>query len=339
MPWNAARLEFLAQFILALISVRSVNLVRIAAAFCTRSKQDSVYRRIQRFFWDFSVCQQTVAGLVLSTLSQVCKSPFTLSMDRTNWKFGKVDINILAVGIVHKGYAFPIAWILLPKKGNSSTAERKIVMKKVLEVLSPNQIEVLLADREFIGKEWFQWLIEQKIDFDIRIKENFTIHPKGEKKKVKTLFRGLKDKEPRHLKKAIEICGCRLFVTGTIVDGEYCIVVSNTFRPEAIQTYLRRWGIETLFGCFKSRGFFFEDTHMKDPDKISKLFAILTIAFTWTHIIGEWLNKKKPIKVKKHGRKAKSIFRLGLDFLQKILFNLHHDFPLLIRSFRFLSCT
>ena len=313
--------------------------MRIAAAFCTRSKQDSVYRRIQRFFGDFSVCQQTVARLVLSILSQVCETPFTLSMDRTNWKFGKTDINILAVGIVHKGYAFPIAWILLPKKGNSNTAERKMVMKKVLEVLSPDQIEVLLADREFIGKEWFQWLMEQKIDFDIRIKGNFIIHTKEKKKQVKTLFRGLKDKEPRYLKKAIKICGSLLFVTGTIVDGEYCIVVSNTFRPDAIQTYLKRWGIETLFGCFKSRGFYFEDTHMKNPDKISTLFSILTIAFTWTHIVGEWLNKKNPIKVKKHGRKSKSLFRLGLDFLQKILFNLYHDFPLLLRSFQFLSCT
>lgn len=285
------------------------------------------------------MCQQTVARLVLSILSQVCESPFTLSMDRTNWKFGKVDINILAVGIVHKGYAFPIAWILLPKKGNSNTAERKRVMEKVLKVLSLDQIEVLLADREFIGKEWFQWLMKQKICFDIRVKENLTIHTKGKKKKVKTLFRGVKEKEPRHLKKNIEICGCLLFVTGTRVDGEYCIVVSDTFRPDAIGTYLKRWGIETLFGCFKSRGFNFEDTHLKDPEKISKLFSILAIAFTWVHLVGEWLNKKKPIKVKKHGRKAKSLFRLGLDFLQKILFNLHHDFPLLLRSFRFLSCT
>ena len=339
LAWNAARLEFLSQFILALISVRSVNLMEIATAFCSRAKQDSVYRRIQRFFGDFSVCQKTIAQLVVSILSQVCEAPFTLSMDRTNWKLGKTDINILAVGIVHKGYAFPIAWILLPKRGNSNTQERKQVMEKVLKVLSSDQIEMLLADREFIGKEWFKWLIQEKIHFNIRIRDNLKIDSKGKKKHVKLLFRNVKDKEPKHLKKAIHICGCSLFVTGTRVDGEYCIVVTDTFQSDAIQTYLKRWGIETLFGCLKSRGFNLESTHMKDPDKISKLFAILTIAFTWAHIVGEWIHKKNPIKTKKHGRKAKSLFRLGLDFLRKILFNLHHDFPLLIRSFRFLSCT
>ncbi len=107
-------------------------------------------------------------------------------------------------------------------------------------------------------------------------------------------FREVKDKEPKYFKKAMEICGCQLFVTGTRVDGEYCIVVTDEFQPEAIQTYLKRWGIETLFGCFKSRGFNLEETHMTDPTKISKLFAILVIAFTWAHIVGEWIHKKNP---------------------------------------------
>ena len=207
LAWNAARLEFLSQFILALISVRSVNLMEIATAFCSRAKQDSVYRRIQRFFGDSSVCQKTIAQLVVSILSQVCEAPFTLSMDRTNWKLGKTDINILAVGIVHKGYAFPIAWILLPKRGNSNTQERKQVMEKVLKVLSSDQIEMLLADREFIGKEWFKWLIQEKIHFNIRIRDNLKIDSKGKKKHVKLLFRNVKDKEPKHLKKAIHILG------------------------------------------------------------------------------------------------------------------------------------
>ena len=58
-------MEFLAQFILGLISVRSVNLKQISTAFQTSSKQDSVYRRIQRFFFGFSVCQKTIANLLM----------------------------------------------------------------------------------------------------------------------------------------------------------------------------------------------------------------------------------------------------------------------------------
>ena len=42
---------------------------------------------------------------------------------------------------------------------------------------------------------------------------------------------------------------------------------------------------------------------------------LLAIAFTWAHRTGEWQNEQKPIKIKKHGRPAVSLFRYGLDFL------------------------
>ena len=80
--------------------------------------------------------------------------------------------------------------------------------------------------------------------------------------------------------------------------------------------------VETLFGCLKNRGFNFESTHMAKPERISKLVALLAIAFCWCHIAGEWLNSQKPIKIKKHGRKAISIFRYGLDELRQILLNI-----------------
>ena len=36
--------------------------------------------------------------------------------------------------------------------------------------------------------------------------------------------------------------------------------------------------------------------------------------------IGEWRHDKEPIKMKKHGRLAKSLFRYGLDFIRELLF-------------------
>jgi hypothetical protein len=45
-------------------------------------------------------------------------------LDRTNWKFGSKDINILALAIVYQGFAFPLLFTMMPKFGNSSTSER-----------------------------------------------------------------------------------------------------------------------------------------------------------------------------------------------------------------------
>ncbi|MFN9858913.1 MAG: IS4 family transposase, partial [Pseudanabaena sp.] len=80
--------------------------------------------------------------------------------------------------------------------------------------------------------------------------------------------------------------------------------------------------IETLFGCFKSRGFCLESTHLQDPERLSKLIALLTLALCWCFSSGLWLSLIKVLKPKKHSRLPKSIFRLGFDFLRDIILNL-----------------
>ena len=48
-------------------------------------------------------------------------------MDRTNWKIGKTNVNILVIGIVYEGLAFTILFKMMDKFGNSNFAERKLV--------------------------------------------------------------------------------------------------------------------------------------------------------------------------------------------------------------------
>jgi hypothetical protein len=53
---------------------------------------------------------------------------------------------------------------------------------------------------------------------------------------------------------------------------------------------------------------------------LAKLFALVIIAFTWAYIVGIELDKLNPIKIKKHGRRAKSLMEYGLDYVTNILF-------------------
>ena len=56
---------------------------------------------------------------------------------------------------------------------------------------------------------------------------------------------------------------------------------------------------------------------------MSKLLALMTLALCWAVKTGEWLHQcVTPIKVKKHGRRAKSIFRYGLNYLRSIVSDL-----------------
>jgi hypothetical protein len=71
----------------------------------------------------------------------------------------------------------------------------------------------------------------------------------------------------------------------------------------------------------KSKGFNFEGTHITKPERIEKLLVLLTIAFYWAHKTEECKHEKKPIEIKKHGLKAVSYFRYGLDMLCDIVLN------------------
>lgn len=314
--WNKARITVFAQMLLALIVVRTVNLNKISCAMTSKTEQTSRYRRLQRFFAEFLIDFDMIAGFIFQ-LFFLSGGKWYLTVDRTNWQWGKSDINILTLAIAFKGIAIPIYWELLDKKGNSDTPERIALLQKFINQFGKDCIAGILADREFIGDDWFGWLLQERISFYIRIKKNFlTTDSRGRVVHVRSLFRGLSPMSQRVLYGKRKILGHELYIAGlALSDGDLLIVVTNESPGNAIKTYGFRWEIETLFGCLKGRGFNFEDTHITDPDRIKKLFALLAIAFCWCHKIGEWRHEFHPIKIKKHGRPAISFFRYGLDFI------------------------
>ena len=103
------------------------------------------------------------------------KPPFRLALDRTNWKFGDKNINILVLGVVYQGVAFPVLFSMMNKRGNSSTAERIDLMERYIMLFGSNSIDCLLADREFVGQDWIAYLNCYKIRYHIRIRENFML--------------------------------------------------------------------------------------------------------------------------------------------------------------------
>jgi hypothetical protein len=248
-------------------------------------------------------------------------------MDRTNWKWGKKNINVLVLGIAYKGAAFPLLWISLAKRGNSNTAERIALIARFLRIFSIDRIQCLLADREFIGKRWLGYLIEKSILFRIRIKNNSRVtNSRGKTVKVQNLFRDVRPGHYKILTGKRRLWGLDLYVVGLkMPNGELVIIVTPLEPQTAISDYKERWQIETLFGCLKTRGFRFEATHMTNPERIDRLMAYLTIAFVWAHIIGEWLNEQRPIRIKKHQRPAQSIFAYGLGHLRHWLLGIHQS--------------
>jgi hypothetical protein len=110
LPWNRARLKFLSRLLVALLTVRTVNLAEIAVAIASPAKLESRYKQLQRFFRHFDLSADALSQL----LARLCgvPAPWVLSLDRTEWKLGqKHAINFLVVAIVGEGVAYPICWM------------------------------------------------------------------------------------------------------------------------------------------------------------------------------------------------------------------------------------
>src|SRR5690606_8447880 len=169
---------------------------------------------------DFSM--EFVAKLIFSLLPE--KDSVVLAMDRTNWKFGAKNINILMLGVAYKGIAFPLMFKMLNKKGNSNTDERIDLIRSFINWFGRDCIDCLLADREFVGAQWLEFLHQNKITYHIRIRNNFKVHSSNKCKGIKasSLFRDMKLGEFRHCTKKMKMHGvsCYLSATSYLSDGK-----------------------------------------------------------------------------------------------------------------------
>lgn len=340
---NLARIKFISLMILALCKVQTVSFYKLSTAFESGSDALSCMRRIQRFMSSYALDFDLIARLVMLLLPH--KGPYTLSMDRTNWQFGHTDINALVLGITYEGVAFPILFRLLPKRGNSNTQERIDIIDRFIKLFGKSSIESLTGDREFVGEQWLEYLNREGIPYHLRIRENFWVKDPRTGKEFKAfwVFNRLQLKQSMILPHIYYVNNQLCYLAAARLKNqegkpELQIIVSYNRPEKALDSYKKEWQIETCFRAMKSSGFNVEDTHLTHLDRIERLFAIMIIAFTWAYLTG--IHKHLfivPIRILKHGRRAKSIFKYGLEEIANCLLN--PCYKAQFNIFEILSCT
>ena len=374
---HGARLNFLSLFLIALIRVKTINLAELATGFRTQAKTESSYQRLQRFFSKFDVDYAAIARVIVGLMN--IPQPWVLSIDRTEWSYGKTRFNIFMLGLVHQGVAYPVVWKMLKKKGNSNSDERMDLLDRFQEIFPKAHIAYVCADREFVGKSWLTCgmqvracepellpahsltylLIDPVLPFRLRIRESEKIGDGKKQLRAAVLFSHLLPGQTTVLSSRRWVWGRLVYVAGLrLEDGDLLVVIASDSPSTMITDYAHRWGIETcgmqvaacepevvparsatLFSIFKTRGFCLESTHFTEPERLSKLLALMSLALCWAVKTGEWLHQHQPLKLKKHGRLSKSIFRYGLDYLRSLVTDLDLNSHEFVHSLQFLSCT
>ncbi len=340
LPWNKARLSCFVKMLLALFVTRTVNLSELAVAMSSKAQVSSRYRRLQRFFSEHEFNYDMIARFIFHLFFS--KKRVYLTIDRTNWYWGKSKINIFMLAITYEGVAIPILWCLLNKAGNATGSEHSALIARFITLFGSGCIEGVLGDREFGNRYLFSFLNRLKIPFYIRIKDGSSLKFKNKKWcSVYDIFHRLNNNTTYFFPMVVHLYGEKVYLTGARSErGELMVIASNQPNPQAVSIYLRRWEIETLFSSLKTKGFRFEETHLTDQKRINKMMALLAIAFAWAHKVGEWRAIKKPIRFAKHKestRPQNSFFRYGLDHIRDLTINSYRSVYQLKRIIRLLK--
>ncbi|STZ01685.1 Transposase [Moraxella atlantae] len=224
------------------------------------------------------------------------------------------------LGVVYKGIAIPLYWDMLDKRGNTNHLERAELIERFIKQFGKHNIDMILADREFVGERWFNWLTEHHIPFAIRIKKNSkVVNHHGKLVQIKDLFRHVTAFETYRHGRILVVDGCavRVFAKRDKDHGLVIVATNQLQTLDAMTIYAKRWEVENLFACLKGRGFNLEDTHLTKMDRVSKLVAVNALAFCWAYHVGIYHDKQRPLKrkLKSNGRPQASLFALGLDLL------------------------
>lgn len=316
---NLARKKFVSAFILSIIKIKNVQFSELAYGLNDSVKVESNERRIQDFFENKTLDFNQVALLLCMFLP---KGKVKLVLDRTEWDFGKCQVNILAITAYSQGVGLPIYFEMLDNKsGNSSTQDRCDLLKKCIALLGKERIDCIIGDREFIGKDFYKFLFDNGLNFFIRIRKSQILLVNGIELTVEQLL----GERKKCLLDNIGVSGFFLSLAVQRIkdkkgNPDFLMVLTNTFAHKALAMYRNRWSIEVFFQSIKGRGFNLEESHLKDINKVKNLFAFVCIAFALCLSTGIEHHKKiQKIPVKNHTYKAKSFFRKGLDVIRNIL--------------------
>lgn len=258
-----------------------------------------------------------------------------LILDGTSWRSGKTKFHFLTLCVVYQGVAIPIFWRNLHKIGHSSTDERIGLIKEAMGRFDLGY-SVLIADREYVGTKWFKYLIENEIDFIIRLKS-------GTYKEAVDQSEGRSYEQLCSKVKRSKVAGKVLNKSFVLEDMLLSFVVLKNRKLHAddplvylvtslreparsvAEKYRMRWKIEAFFKHMKTNGFSLEAMNLGTESRCQLLMAVVVFAYVIS--IKQGLKSYRKVRMKLYSdgseEREESVFRHGINSLMRFCANLH----------------
>jgi hypothetical protein len=200
---------------------------------------------------------------------------------------------VLAVSVVYRGCAIPVAWVVLPANTKHAWRREWLRLLRRLRPAMPRHWKVIvLADRGLYAPWLFRRIVKLGWHSFLRINTGGTFRPAGTRG-----FRPLQSVVPqpgtrwRGRGTAFQQAGrqleCTLLALWEEGDKDPWLILTD-LPPETSDAAwygLRAW-IEQGFKIIKRAGWQWHRTRMSDPDRAARLWLAVAVATLWLLSVG-----------------------------------------------------
>lgn len=275
-------IEGLSDLVACALACRNVNTAEWMSALPRETgKPKSKERYISRLLSNSLIKPDLIVkSYVVEILQKLSSSGETLIFMLDQSKIAD-RFECLMVSVRFGNRALPIGWKVIETKGEIGFETQKILLDTVKKMVSPDANVVLAGDRFYGTSALINWCQLAGWDYRLRLKSNLYLeHEGGEittgeaaKMKIESLINAqFKNTDVKTNIGIIHEKG----------HPEPWIIAMNC-KPSfyKVLDYGLRWGIESMFSDFKTRGFSITKTHLRHTDRIERLILIVTIALYW----------------------------------------------------------
>jgi Transposase DDE domain len=317
-------LKALAWMVSALIASEQLSLSAWEPYISSRAtKAQSVERRWQRFVDNSRVRVESLyVPLVLAALSQWQSQRLYLAMDTTVlWdKYCMIHLSVVCCG-----RAIPLLWRVLEHESASvAFAEYHPLLRKARWLLRHHPDVMLLADRGFANHALMHWLERNRWHYCIRLPCDVMLQ--GVRRyatMVQTLYPPLGEARLYH-NVGLWLDGthrCNLVLASVQGAKESWAVITD--EPPTLQTlwqYALRFQVEELFLDSKSGAFQLEDSRLRSPQALERLYLVAAVALLYATTQGMAVQLAGlRQQVDPHWRRGISYLKIGLRWLKGVI--------------------
>ena len=322
------RLRNFAWILAGMWASRSVHLSKIASKIPGRATNPSKTRRIRRFLdnravrvrdWYGPVARQVLQQIVAQGLE------VRLLLDGTKVGFGH---QLLMVAVAYRRRALPVAWTWVRSaRGHSSAVKQKALLAYVRQLLPPGAQVVVAGDSEFGAVAVLQQLERWQWGYVLRQPGDTRVKLPDRAAWLRFDSLATQGAPPFWAANArlTRLHGYPVQLVAWWKPGEkepWLLATNLPTWRETLRVYQRRMWIEEMFGDFKGHGFDLESTQLRHFLRLSRLTLLVALLYLWLVAFGSQVIKRGQRRlVDRADRRDLSIFRIGLDMIDRLLAN------------------